>query len=594
MDIEDHVKELEQEKKTIEYVKQLNKKINSNVEYKHAIKQLNKIFRMGPSKKIIRFTYNNLLHKNIITKNPQLEEHIITKSGRSTDGVLPVTIAMRPDQFSCKFDCYMCPDETIKNGAKVDMPRSYLSTEPALLRAGQDDINFDIVKQYDRRLKTMGNNGHIIDGCKIEINILGGTFPNYPEDYRYEVMRDIYYAANTYFNRIDGTVIIRQKHSLELEQFANETGRMRIIGIIVETRPDSFSNKIVKQFLDYGVTKIQFGIQHTDNNILNVVNRKHTIEDSIKAIKTAKNSGFKVVGHFMPDLPSATVEGDKIMIREALLGPNLQVDYVKWYPCLDVEFTEIRKWKESGKWKPYAEIGKGEHLFDVMMQAKIHSQYHVRYNRIQRDFPPEIHTDTKDVVGYASDNIHSNFRQELHDKMKNLGITCKCIRCCSVKTYDENVKNATLYIDKYDASEGVEYFINYANHDRSILYGFVRLRLSETNGHISKELKNSCLIRELHVFGRQIGLYDKDTKGTQHSGLGKKLMKKAENIALDNGFNKVAVISGVGVREYYRKLGYVLEGTFMIKHIEKNYFWINIQKFFLIICCLLFFYNIIY
>lgn len=544
-----------------EYVKLLNRYITSSEDYNKSIKLLNKKFKITPSKKIIRTMYNELLLNNVINKNSALEDCIISKSVRSMDGVLPVTITMQPDQFSCKFNCFMCPDERIENGATVDMPRSYISTEPALKRALE--VDFDIVKQYDSRLNTLHNNGHIIDGCKIEINILGGTFPNYPMDYRYQVMQDIYYAANTYYDR--KICSRRLKQDLQLEQYLNENGRMRIIGIIIETRPDTFSNKIIKQLLSYGVTKIQFGIQHIKNEILEIVNRQHTVEASVKAIRKAKNSGFKVVGHFMPDLPGSDPELDKNMIEQVLLGTDFQVDYIKWYPCLDVEFTEIRKWKETGRWKPYAEEGSGQLLFDVMMKAKEHSQYHIRYNRIQRDFPEE----NNNVVGYASKNIRTNFRQELHDLMKELGIKCKCIRCCSVKAWTNDILNAVLYIDKYEASGGTEYFINYSNVDRTILYGFVRLRLSETNVQISPELLNAALIRELHVFGRQQTLNSNKTNSVQHSGIGKKLMKQAEKICLDNGYVKVAVISGVGVREYYRKLGYRLEGTYMVKNLEQ-------------------------
>ena len=314
-------------------------------------------------------------------------------------------------------------------------------------------------------------------------------------------------------------------------------------------------------------------MQHTDNLILEKLNRGHTVETSIKAIKLLRNHGFKVDVHIMPDLPGSNPEKDKEMMYKILHTSDFKPDYLKIYPCLDVEHTEIRNWKLAGLWKPYSEEGKGEKLLDVCMYAKQYSKYYIRFNRIQRDFPEE----RPGIIGYNSDNIRANFRQILQNECKKQGITCKCIRCCEVKhrAFDKNHK---YFVDKYPASDGIEYFISCASQDRSVLYGFVRLRLSKQN------FAKCAFIRELHVYGTINDIQDKGTENsTQHKGIGKKLMKMAEIYSYINGYTNILVISGVGVREYYKKIGYAFQerGYYMIKCMSIINFIMNIIRLFI-------------
>jgi len=543
------------------YVINLSELVNDETDFKKVNCNMNKKYSILPSKRDMSMMYQYLVKENIIEKNMYLEPYLVKKSSKSWSGVIVVTIVMRPDKFSCPENCHYCPNQTVKNGALVDMPRSYLDSEPAVKRAVQFD--FDTFSQFMSRVKTLEENGHKID--KIEIILEGGTFSSYPRSYQIELMRDIYYAANIYFEKTN----FRDRLSLEYEIIINESAKLKIIGITIETRPDHINRGELVRLRNYGVTRIQIGVQSIYDDVLQVVNRGHKVEDSIRAIKECKNAGFKVDIHVMPDLPGTTYEKDMYMVEHILTSPDFMADYIKWYPCLDVEFTEIRKWKHAGTWKQWADSDDGEKIMNLGLKIKEFSKEYIRYNRIQRDFPEE----RDNVVGYSSSNIKSNFRQMLHIEMKKRGLECKCIRCREVKdrVNDNDLKNAVICIQNYQASEGTEYFISVQSLN-NILYGFVRLRVNFIdNKPIVPELIGCALIRELHVYGAVKAVYDKNNSGkgiVQHYGFGKKLVAKAEEIATSHGYKKIAIISGVGVRNYYRNLGYSLKNTYMIKELN--------------------------
>lgn len=490
------------------------------------------------------------------------------KPVRSWSGVLVITVVMRPDKFSCPHNCYYCPNEP-------GQPRSYLSNEPAVARA--NEVKFDAVAQVYSRLCTLRKNGHKVD--KLEIIVLGGTFSAYPRDYQKEFIRDLFFAANTYNIYLDlqknlYAASYKERYSLLEEQRANEKASHKIIGISLETRPDHINKFEIMRLRSYGCTRVQLGVQHTDNTILDGVNRGHHVEHSIKAIKLLRCNGFKIDLHIMPDLPGSNPEMDKIMIQRILESPEFIPDYLKIYPCLDVDFTEIRNWKQSGRWKPYADSDNGEAITDVVLYAKILSKPYIRFNRIQRDFCEE----REGVIGYNSKNIRSNFRQMLHDKMKLTGVTCKCIRCTEVKNNSIDVNQIRYKITSYKTIDGDEHFIS--SHCQSHLLGFVRLRINHNNRNIVyHHLYDYAFIRELHVYGGVVPTNEDGSK-VQHLGIGKSLMSMAQSLAFLKGKNKIAVISGVGVRDYYRKLGFSYEnqGNYMIKTID-NYEFIKLLTF---------------
>ena len=453
---------------------------------------------------------------------------------------------------------------------KIEQPRSYISTEPAVRRANRN--LFDACLQFNDRANGLKNCGHMID--KIEIIVLGGTWSHYPREYQKQFIRDIYYSANVYYN-----IIKRNKLSLEDEIKINMNSRCRIIGLTLETRPDCINKSEIMRFRQYGCTRVQLGVQHIDDNILRKINRGCYNKHTIKAIQMLKQNGYKVDIHLMPDLPGSSYEIDKKMfntilgfkyiiyhknmIEYKIISPELQADQWKIYPTEVTRWTKIKKMYDMKEYKPYANdfnsITGNTFIEDLLLGIKKNVFPWIRLNRIIRDIP------TPEIFG---GNECTSLRQRLQLKLKKMGHTCDCIRCKEVKF--RKIKNYKLNVRKYNGVDADEYFISYESIDNTILYGFLRLRLNKTNKHIFyKSIMNCAMIRELHVYGKMIPHYIKNKK-VQNLGFGKKLLLKAEEIAYDNGYNKCAVISGVGVREYYKKNGYNLKDTFMIKKLNKK------------------------
>ena len=467
------------------------------------------------------------------------------KAVRSWSGVLVITVVMKPDAFSCRHNCAYCPDETKKNGGKYDMPRSYLSSEPAVMRAMENE--FDTVRQFHARLNQLRTLGHVID--KLEIIVLGGTFSEYPRKYREEFMNDLFYAANVY------DTSPRPKYWLSEEQKLNKSAKYKIIGISIETRPDSICKQELRRLRVYGVTRVQLGIQHTDDTILRNLNRGHDARAGVLAIKQLKANGFKVDVHVMPDLPGSDPAMDAKMLETVITHPDYIPDYMKIYPCLDVEHTEIRRWKETGAWKPYAETDYDK-LVDVIVGAKSVVPKYIRLNRIQRDFPEE----NEKRIGYSSNTIRSNLRQLIQDVCRARGVRCACIRCREIK--NRTYTGRPVYsIERYEASDGYEYFISASTNEDNLL-GFVRLRVNARDDVVYfKELRGAGVIREAHVYGFLASTTSRDAcsnANAQHMGIGKCLVMMACVVARANGLKDVAVISGVGARGYYEKLGFKL------------------------------------
>lgn len=496
---------------------------------------------------------NMIRHVYISETGKRAPSSLIKKAARSQYGILNVCVftSAHPEytdeygvrhkqEFSCKHNCYFCPSEP-------GQPRSYLKKEPGVARA--NDCDFDCVRQFHMRLSQYKGMGHFLD--KIEFEVSGGTWSEYPREYQSEFIRDGYYAANTYGKSA------RDRLSLEEEIALNENNDIHIIGLTIETRPDSITLDEIATFRRFNVTRVQMGVQHTDNRLLKRINRGHTIEESMRAIKLLLDNGFKVDVHLMPMLPGATPSDDDAMFDRMLTDEHLQVDQWKVYPCSVVPWSVLEGWYNKGKYKPYT----NEELFEVLSRMKYKVHNRIRLIRIVRDINDEY------ILGGCS---ISHMRQLLQKKFKDV---CKCIRCRSVKdgTIDPNYK---LRIDRFKASGGMEYFISFVSKNEKILYGFCRLRFPnlKKKTHTSSScdtqlpvLREHALIRELHVYSTMTPVKGEYITNIQHRGFGKQLMKTAEEIASLNGYRNFAVISGVGVRNYYRKLGYRLKDTYMVK-----------------------------
>ena len=496
--------------------------------------------KMTPTSKAnLIVAYKNLIKKGKLKENKKFSELLIKRAVRTLSGVSVITVLSKP--FTCPGKCIYCPSEP-------DMPKSYLSNEPAAARAKMN--LFDPIRQVTMRIQALLNNGHQVD--KLELLVLGGTWSVYPEKYQDEFIRDCFFAANTF-----GEAKKRKTLPLEEEQKINEDAKYKIIGLTLETRPDFVTEKELIKMRRLGCTRVQIGVQHTDNKILDNIQRGHDIKSSIKATKLLKETGMKVDHHYMPDLPGSNPSKDLAMFRYVFESPDLQPDQIKIYPCIVNEYSELHKWYQEGKYKPYPK----EDLLDLLLKIKLLTPPYVRINRLIRDIPEESIT---------AGNKITNLRQYLQDKLKKQNLACQCIRCREVKGNIKNIDKAELVSREYEASDGREIFLSFESPDKKIIYAFLRLRFNQNpNKNIFEELKGASIIRELHVYGKMIPTYSEsqgdEVSRTQHSGFGKKLMAEAEKITKTSKLNKISVISGIGVRNYYKKLGYQLEGTYMTK-----------------------------
>lgn len=515
---------------------------SSDLEFAKTLRQSFNKHKITPqSKATLIFVYRQLLKDKKIKANKNFERLLTKRAVRTMSGVSVVTVLTK--QYSCPGRCIYCPQEP-------GMPKSYLSNEPAAARA---KLNlFDPVKQFHMRIKALQNNGHQVD--KIEVLVLGETWSAYPNDYQEEFIRDLFFAANTFDQKRK-----RKAKSLEEEQKINEDAKYKIIGLTLETRPDYITADEIKKLRRLGCTRMQIGVQHTDNKILELIQRDHPIEQSIAATKMLKETGFKVDHHYMPDLPGSTPAKDLAMMKYVYTSPDLQPDQVKIYPCVVNEYAPLYQWYKKGKYKPYP----ADKLLKLLLDIKKITPPYIRINRLIRDIPEES------II--AGNNI-TNLRQYLQTELEKQGQSCQCLRCREVRGDTKDVDKAELVSREYKASDGTEIFLSFENKDRTKVYAFLRLRFNEDpSKNIIPELKKASLVRELHVYGQMIPTYaedqDDEVGKSQHLGLGKKLMAEAERITKEKNINKVAVISGIGVRNYYRKLGYELEGTYMTKKI---------------------------
>ncbi len=418
------------------------------------------------------------------------------------------------------------------------MPKSYLSDEPAAQRAKL--LNFDPRLQIENRLEQLVATGHTTN--KIELIVIGGTFSNYPEEYKREFFKGMFDAVNG-----------ANSATLEEAQVANESAPRRIVSISIETRPDWIDRKEVRLLRELGVTKLQVGVQAFDETILKRIKRGHGLKEVEDATRLLRDSGFKICYHFMPNLPGSTPELDLAMARLMYEDPRFKPDFVKIYPAQVIPRTQLyREWKR-GEFKTYSD----RIMINLLKQIKLATPSWVRIDRLVRDI-------SKKWV--ASGTHHSNMRQMIQDELKKEGKSCQCIRCREIKgrQFQENPK---LVDRKIETVGGVEHFISFERENH--LYSLLRLRLPYGELEpIFPELKGAALVREIHTFGVPVPVDGRDLTKTQHQGLGKKLLARAAKIAKDHGFRKLAVISAVGTRNYYRKLGFALEGLYMTKQLE--------------------------
>jgi len=477
--------------------------------------------------------YKKLLKLGKIKRNINLENILRKRSIRTLSGIAPVAVLTK--SYPCPGECAYCPNEK-------DVPVSYLSNEPAVMRAIR--CNYDPYVQVQDRLRALEINGH--DPSKIELIVIGGTWSYLPEDYRYWYIANCFKAANDYSQKKRGKIKTQKninnlkKHLLK-EQKRNEKAKYKIIGLTLETRPDYIDDKELLLMRDFGCTRVEIGVQAISDKILEINKRGHGVKEIVDATKKLRQYGFKITYHFMPGLPGSTPTKDFKMFEKMFSDERFQPDQIKFYPTVVTKGSLLYKWWQAGKYKAYSD----KQLRDLIIKCKFIVPKYLRIIRLIRDIPRE---------SIEAGNKITNLRQII----KGQGVKCNCIRCRESR--DKAVpKKLISEIISYDAGGGREHFISLTDSKKETLYGFCRLRVDK-NSPIA-----SAIIRELHVYGQLVPVGEK--KKTQHSGLGRKLMQKAEEIAKKEKANEIAVISGVGVRDYYRHLGYKLKNTYLRKRI---------------------------
>ena len=533
--------------------------------------------RVQYKKTILLFYYKKMIELGVIEENKFLELMLMKAPSRDISGINQITILTSPNPdgqtFSCKHDCFYCPNEPAHEGNDwTPQPRSYLYSEPAVQRANRN--KFDPVYQTYDRLKSLLVCGHKCD--KLEFILEGGTFTEYPKPYLKKYFRDFIYTCNEFYKMVQygscESPMLRQRGTIEEEITINKTAKCKIIGICIETRPDAIMENDqdgipwIKTLLTWGVTRLQLGVQHIDNFILKKINRGHTIEQAIKAIEICKNNCFKIDIHIMPDLPYSNPQKDKDMFDYLYNSEDLQPDQMKIYPCEIVPWTKIKTWYDAGKHIPY---GNDKAVIqDVLSYAMTNCPSHIRLPRVVRDIPDQYISG-----GLKCGNMRQHIEQENNFKGSD-------IRFREIGRHPEySMEDARLFVKKYKSSQGIDYFISVESYDKKALYGFCRLRIPSQNYKdqimFPETLNNMGLIRELHVYGSLVGVlnsYDKTDNSVQHNGIGKKLVKKAEEISMKEHYKYgTVVISGIGVRGYYEKLGYELNNHYMVKTFYKYY-----------------------
>jgi len=444
------------------------------------------------------------------------------KPARKKSGVTVIACMTSPAE--CPHGkCLMCPGGPDDNSPS---PQSYTGNEPAALRAERND--FDPKKQVEDRLRQYEAIGHKTD--KVDLIVMGGTFP----------ARDWEYQKRFVKGCLDG-LNGRPSKSLEEAKKINETADIRCIGLTIETRPDYCKSPHLKRMLELGATRVEMGVQSLRDEILEKIDRGHDVADTVEATRTAKEMGFKVCYHMMPGLPGSEPQEDLDEFKRLFTDTRFRPDLLKIYPTLVVEGTELYEMWKNDEYTPL----KTEEASKLVAEMKSSVPPYVRIQRVQRDIPTPF---------VEAGIMKSNLRQYARNSLKEKDLTCRCIRCREAghQGIDIPPENIELKSLEYQASDGTEVFLELG--DGTNLVGYARLRICED--HLP-------IIRELKVVGTMTPVKDLG-KRFQHQGYGKLLVQECENLASE-GSDKLRVISGVGAREYYRKLDYRLEGHYMVK-----------------------------
>ncbi len=545
------------------------------------------------------------------------EERLIrllrAKPRRTASGVATVTVLTKP--WPCSSDCVYCPND-------VRMPKSYLADEPACQRAERNF--FDPYLQVISRLRALEVMGHVTD--KVELIVLGGTWSDYPESYQIWFMRELFPALNevSAAGDIDGQRIVEatrarislyetngiasdreekalQTHDiqcavdkgkltynqaintlydtgawervsqeqqgtieeLEHEQHINEDAARRVVGLVIETRPDLICENSLTLMRRFGCTKVQMGIQSLDQDILSCNKRNVSIAQIKRAFALLRLFGFKIHVHFMVNLLGATPQSDKADYKRLVTDENYLPDEVKLYPCMLVESARLMKCFQAGEWEPYSE----EELIDVLAADMRITPPYMRISRMIRDIS------ANDIVAGSK---KTNLRQLVENRLADENTPVNEIRWREIATAEISLQTLKLECISYTTSVSEERFFQWVTSEGAIA-GFLRLSLprfdrAKEAGVCTEKLpvcEGFAMIREVHVYGKVARLHEDGEGGAQHAGLGRRLVQEACDQAHEAGYRSINVISSVGTRNYYRKLGFEDAGLYQRKTLER-------------------------
>jgi len=507
---------------------------------------------------------NNIAKKHFLSNTPPLTaiinavpEHykkyilprLIAKPIRSASGIAVVAVMCKPHRcphisYTGNI-CVYCP-----GGPDSDFEystQSYTGYEPTSMRAIR--ARYDPFEQARGRVDQIKSLGHSVD--KVEYIIMGGTFMSLPVSYREEFISQLHNALSGF-----------QATNVDEAVLAGEMSSTKCVGITIETRPDYCLDQHLSDMLRYGCTRLEIGVQSLYEDVARDTNRGHTVAAVAETFKLAKDAGFKVVSHMMPDLPNVGMERDLDQFREYFENPAFRTDGLKIYPTLVIRGTGLYELWRTGRYKNYTPNA----LIDLVARILALVPPWTRIYRVQRDIPMPLVT---------SGVENGNLRELALSRMKDFGTTCRDVRTREVGINEVKNKIRPSQVElvrrDYTANGGWETFLAYEDPKQDILIGLLRLRKCSSTHTFRAELTGqpTSLVRELHVYGSAVPVHGRDPRKFQHQGYGTLLMEEAERIARDeHGSEKLSIISGVGVRSYYAKLGYWLDGPYMSKWLK--------------------------
>ncbi|XP_033001087.1 elongator complex protein 3 [Lacerta agilis] len=466
---------------------------------------------------------------------------------RTASGIAVVAVMCKPHRcphinFTGNI-CVYCP-----GGPDSDFEystQSYTGYEPTSMRAIR--ARYDPYLQTRHRIEQLKQLGHSVD--KVEFIVMGGTFMALPEEYRDYFIRNLHDALSGHTSNNVAEAVRYSERSLT-----------KCIGITIETRPDYCLKRHLSDMLSYGCTRLEIGVQSVYEDVARDTNRGHTVKAVCESFHLAKDAGFKVVAHMMPDLPNMGLERDIDQFVEFFENPAFRPDGMKLYPTLVIRGTGLYELWKTGRYKSYPPST----LVDLVARILALVPPWTRVYRVQRDIPMPL---------VSSGVEHGNLRELALARMKDLGTECRDVRTREVGIQEIHHKVRPYQVElirrDYVANGGWETFLSYEDPEQDILIGLLRLRKCSEETFRAELKGGVSIVRELHVYGSVVPVSSRDPSKFQHQGFGMLLMEEAERIAKEeHGSWKIAVISGVGTRDYYRKIGYELDGPYMVKRLD--------------------------